>query len=71
MFVTRDHRDRCIALGFELSIFAILAILLLLPSPEFVPLLPASLNYLLVPTLAAGLILILVGCLARADGPRR
>ena len=45
--------------------------LLLIPSPEFIPLLPADLEYAIVPILAAGLILLAVGLRARMDEPRR
>ena len=40
----RENRDRCICAGFEVSVYAILAIVLLIPSPEFIPLLPADLD---------------------------
>ena len=67
--MTRSNRDRCISAGFELCIIGILAILLLLPSEEFVPLLPADLKYAFALMLAAGLMLLLVGCLAKTEGP--
>ena len=67
----RENRDRCISAGFELCVVSILAILLLLPSTEFVPLLPAELGLAVAPILAAGLILLLVGCLAKADRSER
>ena len=69
--MTRANRDNCISAGFGLCIVAILAILLVIPSPEFVPLLPADLKYAFALMLAAGLTLLLVGCLAKADEPRR
>jgi hypothetical protein len=69
MFVTRANRDNCISAGLELCIVAILAILLLVPSPEFDPLLPADLKYGFGSLLAIGLILLLVGRLARVDEP--
>jgi hypothetical protein len=66
--MNRTNRDSCISAGFGLCIVAILAILLVMPSPEFDPLLPAELSYAFAVMLAAGLILLLVGCLAKADG---
>ena len=69
--MSRENRDRCIGAGFELCVYAGLAILLLIPSPEFIPLLPADLKYAFVPLLAAGLILLLVGSLVRVDELRR
>jgi hypothetical protein len=69
--VTPENRDRCISEGFELCVIAILAALLLLPSEEFIPLLPADLRYAIVPILAAGLILLVVGLRSRVDEPRR
>ena len=67
--MSRENRDRCIGAGFELCVYAILAILLLIPSPEFIPLLPADLKYALLPLLAIGLILLLVGRLSGVDEP--
>jgi len=71
MFVSRANRDRCIGAGFEICVYSILAMLLLIPSPEFIPLLPADLEYAIVPIIAAGLILLAVGLRARVDEPRR
>jgi len=67
--VSRENRDRYIGAGFELCVYAILAVLLLIPSPEFIPLLPADLKFVLVPLLAVGLTLLLVGSLARVNEP--
>jgi len=69
--VAPENRDRCVSEGFELCVVAILATLLLLPSEEFIPLLPADLRYAIAPILAAGLILIVVGLGSRVDEPGR
>ena len=69
--MTPENRDRCISEGFELCVIAILVALLFLPSEEFIPLLPPDLGYAIVPILAAGVILLVVGLRSKVVEPRR
>ena len=54
-------RDRWISTGFALCFGAVTALLLLVPSGEFVPLLPFELNYVAAAVFAAGLIILVLG----------